>query len=105
MLPPDVDSILITLKSRYRNCLLGCAEGDAVPDLLSAEEQVSELVRTLGHDLLQIFVTVRGAQAKQVRGLCSCGRHARWFALSIPIFLSQSSNNGALGRIMFRFRT
>lgn len=76
MLPPDLDSILITLKSRYRNYLQGCAEGDVVPDLLSAEEQVSELVRTLGHDLLQIFVTVRGAQAKQARGLCSCGRPA-----------------------------
>ncbi len=73
MRPPDLDSIADRLKARYRKSLL---EGMGAPDLLAAEEQVSEFVRSLGHDLLQIFVDVRHVQAKESRGACSCGKPA-----------------------------
>ena len=76
MLPPEFESIATRLKSRYRNLPLDDVEGEAVPDLLAAEEQVSEFVRALAHGLLQVFVDVRHAQAKESRGPCSCGRPA-----------------------------
>jgi hypothetical protein len=76
MLPPGMDSTALSLKSRYRNFLLEDFDGASVPDLLAAEEQVSEFVRALGLDLLQTFVDVRNVQAKDSRGSCSCGMPA-----------------------------
>ncbi len=76
MLPPEFESIAQRLRTRYRNLLLADGEGEAVPDLLAAEEQIAEFVRELGHGLLQVFVEVRHVQAKEGRGPCSCGRPA-----------------------------
>lgn len=73
MLPPEFDSIVASAKTRYLSFLLEDIEGGAVPELLAAEEQVSEFVRALGLGLLQVFVDVRYAQAKESRGPCSCG--------------------------------
>jgi hypothetical protein len=76
VLPPEFESIAQRLRTRYRNLLLADGEGEAVPDLLAAEEQIAEFVRELGHGLLQVFVEVRHVQAKEGRGPCSCGRPA-----------------------------
>ena len=71
--PPEFDSIALDLKTRYRNFLLEDAEGDKVPDLLTAEEQVSRFIHEVGLSLLQLFVNVRSEQAKEDRGPCTCG--------------------------------
>jgi hypothetical protein len=76
VLPPEFDAIAASLKTRYRTFLLEDDERSAVPDLLAAEEQVSEFVRDVGRSLLQIFVDVRLAQANEARPPCSCGRVA-----------------------------
>jgi len=76
VLPPDFDSIATNLKARYRTFLHEDVEGSAVPDLLAAEEQVSEFVCEVGRSLLQIFAEERLAQAKQAQRPCSCGQLA-----------------------------
>lgn len=73
MLPPEFESIGTSLTARYRAFISEDVEGLAVPDLLSAEEQVVRFVRNLGLGLLQMFVDVRAAQAKATRQPCSCG--------------------------------
>ncbi|MBU0661689.1 hypothetical protein KKG22_05980 [Patescibacteria group bacterium] len=74
MLPAEFESICTSLTARYRALISEDVEGLAVPDLLSAEEQVVRFVRELGLSLLQVFVDVRAAQAKATRQPCACGR-------------------------------
>ena len=74
MFPPEFESIATTLTTRYRAFLLEDSDGLAVPDLLTAEEQVVKFVRELGLDLLDGFIDVRMVQAKATRRPCSCDR-------------------------------
>lgn len=74
MLPPEVQSSAEELNERYRNFLQEDCDAQEVPDLLVAEEQVSELIHRLGQTLLQTFVDVRYEQAKEARQPCSCER-------------------------------
>ena len=76
MLPPKFDSIAIRLKTLYQEFLLDDIDAEGVPDLLAAEEQVSAFVHAVGRDLIQLFVDVRSAQAKERRGSCACGKPA-----------------------------
>ena len=84
MLPPEFESIAASLTARYRSFLVEDSDGLAVPDLLTAEEQVLDFVRELGRGLLQTFVDVRSVQARAARRPCSCGsppsvhRTTRW---------------------------
>lgn len=72
MLPPDLQSIADELIRRFRVFLENDCDGEQVPELLSAEEQVGNLVRRIGLGMLQTFVDVRAEQAKANRPPCSC---------------------------------
>ena len=74
MLPPEFESIVDAFKEQFRSSLEEDRQGQEVPDLLAAEEQVRRLVYGLGQELVQVFVDVRQEQAKAARSPCSCGR-------------------------------
>jgi len=77
MFPPELESIADELTKRYEVFLQHDGEGSggmAVPELLTAEEQVKDFVYKLGQSMLQAFVDVRLRQAKGNRQPCTCGR-------------------------------
>jgi hypothetical protein len=77
MFPPELESIADELTKRYEVFLQHDGEesgGMAVPELLTAEEQVKDFVYKLGQSMLQAFVDVRLRQAKGNRQPCTCGR-------------------------------
>jgi hypothetical protein len=84
MLPPEVQSILQQLRERFRAWVRGDGVRAELPDLLSAEEVVTRLVREAGLGMLQDFVDIRAEQAVALREPCECGqpkevlRHSRW---------------------------
>jgi len=63
----------MSLETSYRNFLVGDLDGKSVPNLLAAEEQVSQFIRALGLGLIQIFIDVRYMQLKARPIPCSCG--------------------------------
>ena len=73
MLPPVFESSMSQLTATYGSFLEGDGQGRAVPDLLTAEEQIVTFVRALGRALLEAFVEVRLRHAKEARRPCSCG--------------------------------
>lgn len=74
MLPPELESIADELIKRFRVFLENDCDGEQVSELLSAEEQVGNLVRRIGLDMLQTFVDVRAKQAKANRPSCNCDK-------------------------------
>ncbi len=72
MLPLEFETIASHLTERYENFLAEDGEGLAVPELLTAEEQIVSFTRALGLALLEVFVRVRLVQAKAARQACSC---------------------------------
>jgi hypothetical protein len=73
MLPPEFEPIIAQLTALYRKLLVQDNEAVAVPELLSAEEQIVAFVHALGLALLRVFVDVRLLQAKAGRRPCGCG--------------------------------
>jgi len=76
MLPSDMYSIVTDLATRYETFLRNDIAGVEVPELLAAEAQVVRFVSILGLTLLQTYVNVRVAQAKEKdnRPSCRCGQ-------------------------------
>ena len=74
MLPPELQSIANELLTRFQQWVEQDTEGAALPDLLTAEEEVSAFVRHTGNVMLQAFADIRETQAKATRQRCSCGR-------------------------------
>ena len=74
MLPPEFESIAHELVALFRAFVRQDDEGAALPNLLSAEQQVAAFVRETGRTMLQVFVNVRLQQAKTSRPRCGCGR-------------------------------
>jgi hypothetical protein len=72
--PPDVNAIVKQLRERFRAWVTGDETRAELPDLLSAEELVTGLVRDAGLGMLQDFVDVRAEQALEHREPCKCGR-------------------------------
>ena len=84
MLPPEVNTIIQQLRERFRAWVTADSSRAELPDLLSAEELVTGLVRDAGLGMLQDFVDVRAEQALEHREPCRCGqkmevlRHPSW---------------------------
>jgi hypothetical protein len=74
MLPPSLDSIATDLRASFRSFVAADASCTELPELLTAEEMVTEFVRALGRGMLQDFADVRLEQAMASRERCSCGR-------------------------------
>ena len=74
MLPPEFESIARELITRFRAFIVEDDEAAALPDLLTAEEQVVAFVVETGLAVLQVFAEVRLQQAKASRPRCGCGR-------------------------------
>ena len=73
MLPPELESIANQLTKRFKSFVKCDGEGLEIPDLLSAEQQIGELVHKLGQEMLQSFVEERIVEAKATREPCTCG--------------------------------
>jgi len=77
MLPPDFESIAHELIALFRTFVTEDVDGEALPDLLTAEEQVAAFVRETGRAMLQVFVDLRLEQATKARPPCACGLPTR----------------------------
>lgn len=74
MLPPAFESIALDLRRAFRELVAADIDRKILPELLTAEELVGELVRTAGRGMLQDLVDVRTEQALAQRESCACGR-------------------------------
>lgn len=74
MLPPTYQSIADEMRRRFRETISADADGKQIPDLLSAEQVITELTQEVGRGMVQDFVDVRAEQSLAQRPLCACGR-------------------------------
>lgn len=83
LLLPELQSMVDELIKGYRILLENDREGEQIPELLSAEEHAGTVARSIGHGMVQTFVTVRAEQAQANRSPCSCDKIASVHRMTI----------------------
>ena len=69
---PVFESARLHILEQFKVFLDADWQGSQLPDLLTAEEQVTTFVTELGHALLTQFVSVRSTQVQQAPPPCEC---------------------------------